>query len=421
MAEIHPVTNDLWVVNARDRQVVGISAAGTERFRFGSGGTGNGEFMGDPRGLAINPAGTRAYVSDEGNHRIQVFNAAEGAQGSYVTSIAPATTSDDYLVDVRGIDVAADGTLVATDEWDFAVKEFTTTATGGTPTARSPLFGTPPPAGGVNTPRGLDIDSNGRVFVSDWWNQRIQSWTSTGTQPRSFGYRGTVDDPGSINFAWDVAIQPGTNRVFVANRESHEVEVFENDGRFVTRWGNRGAANGQFTFPQGIDFDPNDGTLLIADSANNRVQRFRIDTAGRGTWLATYGGSGTAAGQFSQPTGISVGEDGTIWVADTDNNRIQKRNPTTGAWTAYAQPGGGVLSFRRPWGVTANPDGTVWVTDSGRGRVVLISANGAQRLEATGEDMGAGALAQPFDTLVLPNGHLLISDAFNNRIVEVSS
>jgi DNA-binding beta-propeller fold protein YncE len=422
MAEIHPVTNDLWVVNARDRQVVAIKADGQERFRFGRGGTADGQFMGDPRGLAINADGTRAYVSDEGNHRVQVFNAVDGPErGQHLMNIAPAQGSDDYFVDVRGIDVAADGTLVASDEWDFSIKEFNSAT--GAPAARSPLFGSEPQVGGVNTPRGLELDGNGHVFTSDWWNQRIARWNLDGSGAMAFGYRGTTDDPGSINFAWDIAVQPGTDRVFVANRESHEIEVFTTDGDYVTRWGTRGTTDGKLQFPQGVDFMPDDdGTgydLVVADSANNRIQRFSIDGNGNGTWETTWGGKGTGAGQFSQPTGISVAPDGTIWVADTDNNRIQKRNPTTGAWTAYAKPTGGALTYRRPWGVTANSDGSAWVTDSGRGRVVLVNANGAQQLEANGNDMGAGALNQPFDTLVLPSGNLLISDAFNNRIIEV--
>ena len=418
MAEIHPVTNDLWVVNARDRQVVAITAAGQERFRFGRGGSGNGQFMGDPRGLAINADGTRAFVSDEGNHRVQVFSADGATPGTWLMNIAPTTTGQ-RLVDVRGIDVAADGTLVATDEWDFAVKELSSTSGA----FQRRLFGGKPQVGGVNTPRGLELDGNGHVFTSDWWNQRIARWNLDGTNPMAFGYRGTTSDPGSINFAWDIAVQPGTDRVFVANRESHEIEVFTTDGAYVTRWGLRGTTDGRFQFPQGLDFMPDDdGTgydLVVADSANNRIQRFSIAANGTGTWETTWGAKGTAAGQFSQPTGISVAPDGTIWVADTDNNRIQKRNPSTGAWTAYTKPTGGALTYRRPWGVTANPDGSAWVTDSGRGRVVLVNANGAQQLEANGNDMGAGTLNSPFDTLVLPNGNLLISDAFNNRIIEV--
>jgi sugar lactone lactonase YvrE len=186
----------------------------------------------------------------------------------------------------------------------------------------------------------------------------------------------------------------------------------------VTRWGTRGNAPGQFLFPQGLAFAP-DGTLVVADSENGRIQRFAVDAAGNGTLVEVYGVQGTeGAGQFSVPTGIDVAADGTIWVADTDNNRIQRRHPVTGAWTVFRQPGGDDVPYRRPWGITVEDD-TVWVTDSGRGRIVQVDAAGRKLAAATGEELGAGPLAQPFDTVVLGSGNLLVSDAFNNRIIEV--
>ena len=411
MAEVHPVTHDLWVVSTEDRNVVVIDEEGNQRFRFGQGsGSGPGQFRNDPRGLAINPAGTRVYVGDDGNHRVQVFNSS----GGYLTEISGPAGSPSHLVDPRGLAVTDSGLLVLCDQWDLAVKEFG--AASGSLVRR--LFGSLPRVGGVNTPRGLAVDASGRVFVSDWWNQRIGRWASDGTNSFAFGFRGTRTEPGSINFAWDVAVQPGTGRVFVANRESHEVEVFAGSGQYVTRWGRRGTAPGQFEFPHGVAFAP-DGTLLVTDSDNGRVQRFRIDASGEGTLTAVYGGPGTAPGRFAVPTGVTVTPNGTIWVADTDNGRVQRRDPTTGAWTAFTSPGAGQTPYRRPWGVTAAADGTVWVADSGSGRIVHLDRNGALLTLATGPQMGAGPLEDPFDVLPLPDGRLLVSDTFNNRIIEL--
>jgi tripartite motif-containing protein 71 len=406
MAEVNPDTKDLWVVSARDRQVVVIDRRGRERFRFGRRGSGPGQFEGDPRGIAINAAGTRVYVSDEGNHRIQVFNKA----GRFKATIERPEGRRFALVDARGLEVAGKR-LVVSDEWDYSLKVYR--ASDGK--AIEKLFGGGPPLGGVNTPRGLALDAHGHVFVSDWWNQRIHRWNSDGSGAFAFGFRGTTEEPGSINFAWDVAVQPGTGRLFVANRESHEIEVFTEDGTFVARWGVRGSAPGEFVFPQGLDFAP-DGTLVVSDSGNSRIQRFTISRSGQGTPAAA---PGDAAGRFDTPTGVAVTPSGNVWVADTGSNLVQRLDATTGRWTAYPMPGGGSVNYRRPWGVTANPDGTVWVTDSGRGRIVLVDGNGDQIEVATGEEMGAGPLNQAFDTLVLPNGNLLVSDAFNNRIIEV--
>jgi DNA-binding beta-propeller fold protein YncE len=407
--EIHPVTNDVWLVNARDREIVVVDIDGVERFRFGSSGTGPGQFSGDPRGIAISADGSLVFVSDDGNHRIQVFDEA----GNYLTEYGGRDAADlDYLVDARGIDVTTDGMLIVTDEWDFSLKEFTTAGAY----ARD-FFGTPPALDGVNSPRGLSIDSLGRVYVSDWWNQRIDRWDPGGLNPFVWGFRGTVSEPGSINFAWDVAVQPGTDRVFLANRESHEIEVFESDGTYVTRWGTRGAGFGQFEFPQGADFAP-DGTLVVTDSGNGRVQRFSIDGDGNGTAVAMYGVPGSSAGEFDTPAGIGVAADGTIWVADTGNDRIQSRDPATGFWSPFAQATGGSL-FSAPWGVTVAPDGNIWIADSGKDRIVEMLPDGTLILSASGSAMGAGDLASPSAIGFGLDGTIYVSDTWNNRIIEL--
>lgn len=407
MAEVNPATNELFVVNARAREVVVFDVAGTEVRRFGSGGTGPGRFQGDPRGIAISNDGSRVFVSDEGNHRVQVWSAA----GVYQSAFGGSKGTASYLVDARGLDVAPGGVLVVSDEWDFGLKEWSLQGT-----FQRTLFGTPPPVGGVNSPRGLAVDGNGRVFVSDWWNQRVQRFEPDGSGVLTWGQRGTTADPGSINFAWGVAVEPGTGRVFLANRESHEIEVFSNSGAFVTRWGTRGTTAGRFEFPHGVAFDPTNGTLLVTDSNNGRIQRFRVDANGNGTWLATYGSKGTAVGQFSVPTGIDVAADGTIWVADTRNKRVQKRNPATGAWTAYTRPVG-ATTFSSLWGVSVAPDGSIWIADSGKGRIIKTDANLNPVFVADGAALGSGPLNFPYQVEFGAGGRVYVSDTFNNRVI----
>jgi DNA-binding beta-propeller fold protein YncE len=408
--EVHPTTNDVWIVNSREREIVVIDVDGVEQFRFGSEGTGDGQFSGDPRGITISPDGTKVFVSDEGNHRVQVFDTS----GIYIESYGGSLGEDDYLVDARGLEATGDGKLIVTDEWDYDLKQFTISGSSFDRT----FFGDAAPLDGVNSPRGLAIDSAGRVYVSDWWNQRIDRWDSDGSNPYMWGFRGTKSEPGSINFAWDVAIQPATDRVFLANRESHEIEVFESNGDYVTRWGIRGTANGQFEFPQGVAFAP-DGTLVVTDSGNGRVQRFSIDAGGDGTFIAAYGTAGSsAAGQLNLPAGIDVAADGTIWVADTRNDRIQSYNPTTTTWTVHTNASG-LSNFSLPWGVTIAPDGNIWVADSGQDRIVKMTTTGTSIFAATGPDMGAGNLNSPAAIAFGLDGTIYISDIWNNRIIEI--
>jgi DNA-binding beta-propeller fold protein YncE len=203
MVEVHPTTNEVYVVNARDREIVVFDADGHERLRFGTNGTQPGSFMGDHRGIAISPDGQRIYVADEGNHRVQVLD----PDGRYLTELSGATEgAEDYLVDARGLDVAPDGTVVVSDEWDFSLKEWSADRR-----FLGKTFGGAAGIGGVNSPRGMGVDSAGRVLVSDWWNQRVHRWDADGANPYAWRFRGTTDEPCSINSAWDVAVQAGTD------------------------------------------------------------------------------------------------------------------------------------------------------------------------------------------------------------------
>jgi len=425
--------HDVLVMNARDHECDVFSSAGSLLFTFGSLGTGPGQFTDDPRGVSVSENGNLVFVTDSGGKRVEVFNLqSSGANYSGATfayTIASGTGASQF-VGPRGLTTTSDNHLLLTDEWGFSLHELSFTPTGATVTRN--LFGTAPPLPGVNSPRGLQIAANGQIYIVDYWNQRIEYMNANGTGAASFGFRGNPSQKGAINFAWSAAIQPGTGDVFVANRESNQVEVFSPTGTSVSIFGKNGTANGDFSFPQGIAFDPSNGTLLVDDSGNDRIERFTMsagDTSA--TWDATYGSKGMGktapAGEFNNPTGIAVASNGTIWVADTVNNRIQSRNPTSGAWTVFtATTGTGQqIGFKVPWGVTVAPDGSIWVADTGNNRIVSMSTTGVDNFNATAATMGVPAA--PKDSLVYPfaiafsGDTVYLSDIWNNRVLTLTT
>ena len=218
----------------------------------------------------------------------------------------------------------------------------------------------------------------------------------------------------------------------MANRESNQVEVFTPTGAALLIFGSVGTARGQFHFPQGIAFDPTDGTLLVDDSGNARIERFTISPGDtNATWIATYGRKGAAspkapAGVLNQPTGIAVAPNGTIWVADTRDNRIQSLS-TTGVWTAITKPvaSTGQKSFNAPWGVTVAPDGSIWVCDTGNNRIVSMDASGNLIFSANAASMGVPAT--PGTSAIFPfavafsGTTAFVSDIWNNRVLALTS
>ena len=424
---VHPETHNLYVVSARDGMIVVFDQSGVEQFRFGGEGSGDGEFEGDIRGIDIDDQG-HVYVSDDGNHRVQVFNSG----GTYLGQFGNTGTPQDnkYLTDGRGLSVTDDGTVVVADEWDYGLKEYSVNYASPTspPTVVFDrfLFGHAAGAPGFNSPRGIAINdtvgtpNSGAIYIVDWWNQRLEKFDKNGTYLTKWGQRGTKTEPGSINFAWDATVNPANGNVYLANRESHEIEIFDANGNYVTRWGFRGTATGKFTFPHGVTFDPTNGTLLVADSGNGRIQRFNILASGKGSFMASYGSKGSAAGQFSVPTGIDVAPDGTIWVADTQNNRIQKRNPSTGNWTTYTTASGLGLGFKSPWGVTVAPDGTIWVADTGRDRIVQMTPGGNLIAFADRTTPGVGSMDAPFEVAFGAGGEIYVSVVWDNKVMELA-
>jgi DNA-binding beta-propeller fold protein YncE len=94
---------------------------------------------------------------------------------------------------------------------------------------------------------------------------------------------------------------------------------FDSTGVYISNWGSEGSGDGQFFGPKGMEVAP-DGSVYVADEGNDRIQKFTSD----GTFLTKWGGTGTGDGLFKSPRGIATDSSGNVYVADRLNHRIQK-------------------------------------------------------------------------------------------------
>ena len=94
------------------------------------------------------------------------------------------------------------------------------------------------------------------------------------------------------------------------------------EGVFGSKWGTEGTGAGQFDMPNGVAVAP-DGSVYVLDFQNDRIQKF----TSAGVFVNKWGTKGTGAGQFEGAGGVAVAPDGSVYVADTQNDRIQKFLP----------------------------------------------------------------------------------------------
>ena len=161
----------------------------------------------------------------------------------------------------------------------------------------------------------------------------------------------------------------------MANERSNDFAIYSADGKFIETWGTPGAANGQFASPEDVAFAP-DGTFYVSDAGNHRVQQFAPDRSFVRSWSDAGNKSGPlataeTAEHLGHPIMIKVAPDGTIYVSDDERNVIE-RYSRDGEWLNSL--GSGILAG--PGGVAFAADGSVWVADYGHELLQVFRPDG---------------------------------------------
>ena len=319
--------------------------------QWGGPGDGPGQFNA-PEGVTVGPE-NRLYVADTNNHRVQVFS-PEGeflfAWGSYCDletgEGCNSPGGEGQFNTPEGILYnALSGIVYVADSGNHRVQAFSPDGEflfswGSAGSAEGQFL----------NPVGLASDADGNVYVVDVVNHRVQVFDFRGRFLRAWGAKG--EGAGEFRFPTDIAIHGRS--AYVTDNLNHRVQRFTLDGVYLGEWGTPctlktgegctdpdgdgplSEGDGQFRKPFGIAVDPQ-GRVYVLDQGNHRVQVFTGDGRFLGKWgslCALYGlddeipeGEGCASpegeGQFLFPKGIAIAPDGTVYVADSDNHRIQ--------------------------------------------------------------------------------------------------
>ena len=236
--------------------------------KVGTQGSGQGQFS-YPRGVCLDDDKGLVYIADAANHRVQVHR-------------------QDTLAFVRTILVAAG------------------------------------PRGQASHPRGVSCGANRLLYVVDFNHHVVQVYErETGTHVTTIGTSGTFGN-GYGQFTNPAGVCcTADGLLYVADCDNHRVQVFRQDTHaYVRQFGSKGTGDGKFQYPAGVCLG-SDGLVYVTDNGNHRVQVFRHD---KGMFVAVLGGvvagQGARVGQLNNPQGVCCSQDGVLYVAEFENNRI---------------------------------------------------------------------------------------------------
>lgn len=173
-------------------------------------------------------------------------------------------------------------------------------------------------------------------------------------------------------------------------------------------------ATSSFNFP--FQITVSGVNVFVSDVVDQVVRQYQLTAAGP-TFVRNLGSPGSAAGQFSGPEQVAV-VGGDIYVADFNNNRIQRFNMSTGTYVSqFGASGSGAGQFSSPSGLVYNPvNGLLYVSEVGNDRVQMFSLAGIYQGQFAAPGSGNGQLNNPFVLAVDSAGNIYAADSANNRV-----
>ncbi len=296
----------------------------------------------------INPDGSFGDVVAGSGNRGGTFEPdniiATEANLAWPTGLALGPDGSLYIADrgahkIRKVSPGPDGTLrrglittvAGTGRSDY--QNETGYSPEGQPATQEPL----------NSPSGVAVAPDGTIYIADSFNSRIRRVDPSGNIFSLAGTGSYGDNGDNIGGSGVELFQPSEvkvgpdGNVYFADTGNAVIRRIDRNGNVSIVAGSGGiggfagdggqAVGAQLNGPDGFAFGPG-GTLYIADTLNNRIRRVTADgviSTVVGTGAAGEGGDGgpATAATLRAPRAVSVDNAGNIYIADTDNNRIR--------------------------------------------------------------------------------------------------
>ena len=305
-----------------------------------------------------------------------------------------------------------------------------------------------------NFPAGLCLDQTGNLYVADRNNHRVRRIDTSGIVTTVAG-QGTPDMGGDggpaieahLNYPSDLVCD-GKGNLYISDRSNNRIRKVDSRGMISTIaglglpefGGDFGPATGAFLkYPFGIDLDRK-GNLYIADRGNNRIRK--VDSQGI---ITTVAGDGTHffAGDYgpatraslAYPTDVVVDDQGNLYIADRNNNRIRRVDPLGIITTVMGIGRSGYngdneiaseTTLHLPFALALGPDGKLVIVDRNNFRIrtmdlkshtiTTLAGNGNSWFRGDGGPGAGATLDSPSGLAVDSEGHIIFADKMHNRL-----
>ncbi len=249
----------------------------------------------------------------------------------------------------------------------------------------------------------------------------------------TFGTSGSGE--GEFSGPGDVAVD-GSGNIYIADTDNNRIQKFDSDGDFILMWG-FGVIDGSNEF-QICTNSCQEGTAGTGDGQFQEPFGIAVDSFDNiyvtdtgnnriqkfdsdGNFILKFGGEGGGNGQFEEPLGVAVDSDDNIYVGDSGNNRIQKFDSNGNFILTFGTGGGGNGQFEAPTGVAISSTDDVYVVDSGNNRIQVFDSNGSFLLKFGSEGTDRGQFQEPVGIALDTVDNVYVADAGNNRILKFNS
>jgi DNA-binding beta-propeller fold protein YncE len=214
--------------------------------------------------------------------------------------------------------------------------------------------------GKLEMPMGLDVDGQGNLYVFDGKIKNVMVYNRDGKFLRQIGDADKIARPAGI------AVTKDGSRIYAvdiggSSSNEHKVIVYDGkSGEHLFDIGKRGTEKGEFNLPRDTVVAP-DGSVYVVDSGNFRVEKFTPD----GKFLNTFGAIGRQSGQFSRPKEIAADKDGNVYIVDAAFGNFQIFDSTGQLLLAVGTRSNtdGPAKYSLPAGIAIDDDGRIYVVD----------------------------------------------------------